>query len=113
MTAGRAGTGAAASAGAGTGATGVGPTAAGMAVDAGLAKPEAIRAALPAQGKQLTFTGSLQVETWADLRIKLDAAAKSTRAWGVQILALAGLFTALAILAALTRRPSALDQPPA
>jgi hypothetical protein len=81
--------------------------------NAGLAKPEAIRAALPAQGKQLTFTGSLQVESWADLRVKLDAAAKSPRTWAVQILALAGVFVALAILAALTRRPSDLDQRPA
>jgi len=81
--------------------------------DAGLAKPEAIRAALPAQGKQLTFTGSLQVESWADLRVKLDAAAKSARPWRVQLLALAGLFVALAVLVALTRRPADLEQAPA
>src|SRR5439155_1519430 len=49
--------------------------------DAGLGKPEAIRATLPAQGKQLTFTGSLQVESWADLRVKLDAKAKSYSQW--------------------------------
>src|SRR5207302_11179106 len=41
--------------------------------DAGVGKPEAIRATLPTQGKQLTFTGSLQVESWADLRVTLNS----------------------------------------
>jgi hypothetical protein len=74
--------------------------------DAGLGKPEAIRAALPAQGKLLTFSGSLQVESWADLQIKLDAKAKSPAVWRRHFLAIAAVFAGLALLAALMRRPA-------
>jgi hypothetical protein len=45
--------------------------------------------------------------------VLVSVAAKSTHAWGVQILALAGVFIALAVLVALSRRPTDLDQNPA
>ena len=78
--------------------------------DAGIGKPEAIRAALPAQGKQLTFTGSLQVESWADLRVKLDAKVKSPSHWKARFLALAGVFAGLTLIAALTRLPAKREE---
>jgi len=74
--------------------------------DAGLGKPEAIRATLPTQGKQLTFTGSLQVESWADLRVKLDAKATSFNRWASRFGALVVLFAGLSLLAGLIRRPT-------
>jgi len=74
--------------------------------DAGAGKPEAIRATLPAQGKQLTFTGSLQVESWADLRVKLDSKAKSPRQWAARGLALGVIFIGLGLLASLIRAPA-------
>ena len=50
--------------------------------DAGATKPESIRASLPAHGKQLVFKGSLQVDPWAALKIKLDTkSASSGRLW--------------------------------
>ncbi len=74
--------------------------------DAGVAKPEAIRANLPAQGKPLIFTGSLQVQSWADLRIKLDAKTKVTNPWASRFAVLALIFAGLGVLAALVRAPS-------
>jgi len=74
--------------------------------DAGLGKPEAIRATLPAQGKQLTFIGSLQVESWADLRVKLDAKAKSHSPWASRFGALLMILAGLSTLAALVSWPS-------
>ncbi len=73
--------------------------------DAGVGKPEAIRAALPAQGRQLTFTGSLQVKSWADLAVKLDARPKSPGNWLAHVLALAAVLVGLAVPAALIRNP--------
>ncbi len=78
--------------------------------DAGVGKPEAIRATLPAKGKQLTFTGSLQVENWADLRVKLDSKEKSSTQWASRSLALIGIFSGLSLLAVLTRDPSRLKR---
>ena len=73
--------------------------------DAGAGKPEAIRATLPAQGKQLTFTGSLQVESWADLRVKLDAKRSAASPWAARFGILVAIFAALAALATLVRAP--------
>jgi hypothetical protein len=74
--------------------------------DAGVAKPESIRAALPAQGKQLTFTGSLQVKEWSDLRVKLDTKTLTSRGWTSRLGMLTGLFAGLGLLMALTRKPA-------
>ena len=74
--------------------------------EGGAGKPESIRAALPAQGKLLTFTGSLQVKEWADLQVKLDTRATSPSTWACRLGALALVFLGLVLFAALTRRPS-------
>lgn len=41
--------------------------------DAAVANPAAIRASVPEQGRLLTFARPLQVDTWADLSIQLEA----------------------------------------
>ena len=66
---------------------------------------EAIRATLPAQGKQLTLTGSLQVESRADLRIKLDATPRSPSQWASRAITLLAIFIGLSMLALLIRGP--------
>jgi len=73
--------------------------------DAGIGKPEAIRATLPAQGKQLTFNGSLQVVSGADLRIKLDATPRSPSQWAARSVTLLAIFIGLSMLALLIRGP--------
>jgi hypothetical protein len=77
--------------------------------DAGPSMPEAIRAALPAQGKQLTFTGSLQVESWTDLQVKLKTKVQPSSRHALRFLALIALGTGLALLAALSRKPNRLN----
>ncbi len=73
--------------------------------DASVGKPEAIRAALPTQGKLLTFTGSLQVDSWSDLQVKLQARPQSPGHWQFHLLILALVFFGLALLSVFTRRP--------
>ncbi len=72
--------------------------------DAGIAKPESIHAALPAQGKQLTFTGSLQVKEWSDLRVKLDTRTLSSHPWALHLGMLIFLFAGLCVVAGLTSK---------
>jgi hypothetical protein len=62
--------------------------------DAAGAKPTAIRATLPERGRLLTFTRSLQVDTWSDLVIELEAAAAKVSAPGTKLLVLALIFVA-------------------
>jgi hypothetical protein len=64
--------------------------------DAAVANPTALRATLPEQGRVLTFTRSLQIDTWSDLRLELEAAAARPSARGLKLLTLVGLFAALA-----------------
>jgi hypothetical protein len=74
--------------------------------DAALANPAAIRAAIPEQGRRLVFTRPLEVNTWADLTLNLQATAAG-QATGLQRLALlAGVFLGFGVvaLAARTRR---------
>jgi hypothetical protein len=68
-------------------------------------KPESIRAALPAQGKRLTFTGSLQVKEWTPLGVKLDAKSVRPSNWLRHLGGLVVVFIGLIVLAALTRKP--------
>jgi hypothetical protein len=74
--------------------------------DAALANPAAIRAAIPEQGRRLVFTRPLEVNTWADLTLNLQATAAG-QATGLQRLALlVGVFLGFGVvaLAARTRR---------
>jgi hypothetical protein len=76
--------------------------------DAAQAVPEAIRASVPKQGMHYTFTRSLQVDTWADLSMRLETR-KIAQAgpWG-RLLMLAVVFVAsLACMFAANRRTTA------
>jgi hypothetical protein len=61
--------------------------------EAAVAAPMAIRAAVPEQGRMLTFRRAVQVDKWADLRLDLEAKAARTAPMG-------GRFVVLLILAA-------------
>lgn len=75
--------------------------------EAAVAAPAAIRAAVPEQGRVLTFKRAVQVDKWADLRIELDAKVARTASWGGRFAMLMVLFcvAACARWAALHRRP--------
>ncbi|MBI2926335.1 MAG: hypothetical protein HYY24_11615 [Verrucomicrobia bacterium] len=64
--------------------------------DAAVANPSALRATLPEHGRVLTFTRSLQVDRWSDLRVELEVAAARVSPRGLKLLTLVGLFAALA-----------------
>src|SRR6185295_11609029 len=53
--------------------------------DAAITAPTAIRAAIPQQGRLLTFRRAVQVDTWTDLTIRLEAVASRTAPWGLRI----------------------------
>ncbi len=67
--------------------------------DAATSSPGAIRASIPKQSRLLTFKRAVAVDTWADLKIGLQATAARAASWGVRVLILAGLFVMLALLA--------------
>jgi hypothetical protein len=64
--------------------------------EAAVAAPAAIRAAVPEQGRVLTFKRAVQVDKWADLRIELDAKVARTTSWGSRFAMLLVLFGCLA-----------------
>ena len=72
--------------------------------DAAVPSPTAIRAAIPQQGRLLTFRRTVQVDTWADLRIQLEAAAARTAPWGFRAAILSMIFVGFALLAWLPGR---------
>ena len=57
--------------------------------DAAVSSPAAIRASIPEQGRLLTFQRAVVVDTWADLELRLKAAAVKAASWGVRLLILA------------------------
>jgi hypothetical protein len=63
--------------------------------DAAVSSPAAIRASIPEQGRLLTFKRAVVVDTWADLRIGLEASAVKAASWSVRVLILAGTLLAL------------------
>src|SRR6185436_15212552 len=67
--------------------------------DAALPTPTAIRAAIPQQGRLLTFRRTVQVDTWADLRIRLEASAFRIAPWGFRVAILVLIFAGFAFLA--------------
>jgi hypothetical protein len=72
--------------------------------DAALAAPAAIRATVPEQGRRIVFTRPLEVNTWTELRVGIEAdAAGSVSGFG-RLLWLGLAFVALALLAAAVRR---------
>ncbi len=71
--------------------------------DAVSAKPAAIRALLPEQGRRLVFTRPLEVNTWADLTIHIDARAAAAVSWLWRLGLLALVLVALLVLGLLAR----------
>ena len=68
--------------------------------DAAVSNPTAIHANLPEQGRLLTFSRAVAVDTWADLQVGLEARADAAASWFTRLSVLAG---AILILALFTR----------
>ncbi|MFM1767602.1 MAG: hypothetical protein RJA22_131 [Verrucomicrobiota bacterium] len=73
--------------------------------DAAVTAPAAIRAAVPEQGRLLTFRRTVQVDTDADLRLQLAATARQAASPLLRLTLLAAVFALLALLAWFSRRP--------
>jgi hypothetical protein len=77
--------------------------------DAAVGNPAAIRAAIPETGRLLTFKRAVVVDTWADLRIGIEASAVKAASWGVRVLILGGTLTLLIGLGFMGRLPRSTD----
>ncbi len=66
--------------------------------DAAVSSPSAIRANVPQQGRLITFSRAVLVDTWADLKLRIQATAARPASTGLRFLVLAGLFAGLAAL---------------
>lgn len=64
--------------------------------DAAVSNPSVIRADIPEQGRKLTFSRAVAVDTWADLHVGLKAGTTATASWGTRFLILIGTAIALA-----------------
>jgi hypothetical protein len=71
--------------------------------EAAVATPAAIRAALPEHGRRLTFTRSLFIDPWAELRVDIKAVAVGPARFA-RFLALAGLLLAIVVVLHLLAR---------
>jgi len=71
--------------------------------DAAVSTPAAIRAAIPEQGRLLTFKRAVVVDTWADLKIGLQASAAKAASWATRLLILAATAIFLAAFSLLGR----------
>lgn len=67
--------------------------------DAAIAAPAAIRAAIPQQGRVLTFKRSVQVDTMTDLRIAIEAGSAQAAPGAARLAMLAALALILGALA--------------
>jgi hypothetical protein len=72
--------------------------------DAAVAAPAVIRASIPQQGRLLTFHRAVQVDTWADLEIKLKTKANRAASIALRMIVLGGVFVGLAALAFAAKR---------
>ncbi len=66
--------------------------------------PAAIRASIPEQGRTLTFRRAVVADTWADLRIGLEARSAQPATWRVRLLVLLALALALGLLGGAARK---------
>ena len=66
--------------------------------DAAVAAPAAIHAAIPEQGRVLTFKRAVEVNPWAEMKIELETKAARGAAWGLKVLMLVALFGVVAIV---------------
>ncbi|MDB6033954.1 MAG: hypothetical protein JWM16_4292, partial [Verrucomicrobiales bacterium] len=67
--------------------------------DAATTSPTAIRASIPEQGRLLTFRRTVQVDTWADLSVRLEATAARSAPWGIRGVILCAVFACFGLLA--------------
>jgi hypothetical protein len=67
--------------------------------DAAASSPAAIRASIPEHGRRLTFRRAVVVDTWADLKISLEAAAAGAASWGMRVIILSGTLLFLVVFA--------------
>jgi hypothetical protein len=71
--------------------------------DAAVTSPAAIRAAVPEQGRVLTFKRAVVIDPWANLRIHLKATAARVASWALRFLILAGTAVFLGLCAWMVR----------
>ncbi len=74
--------------------------------DAAVASPAAIRATVPEQGRRLTFVRPLLVDTWADLRVELEAHAVESTSKSGKLWLLAGVFLIVVVVRWAAGRPT-------
>jgi hypothetical protein len=75
--------------------------------DAAVSSPSVIRASIPEQGRKLTFSRAVAVDTWADLRVGLKAGTTATTSWGLRLLIVVGTALALAAVRFYGRKSTA------
>jgi hypothetical protein len=71
--------------------------------DAAVGNAVAIRAAMPEQGRVLTFKRAVVVDTWADLHIDLEASAVKAASGGVKIMVLGAVLVILVAFGLMAR----------
>jgi hypothetical protein len=67
--------------------------------DAAVSSAAAIHASVPEQGRLLTFKRAVVVDTFADLKIGLEASDVRTASWSLRLLILAGTLLILVVFA--------------
>lgn len=72
--------------------------------DAAISSPAAIRASIPQQGRLLTFRRTVQVDTWADLKIGIEATARQAASLLVRFAIVAAVFALFAALIWMSRQ---------
>jgi hypothetical protein len=65
--------------------------------------PAAIRATIPEQGRTLTFKRAVVADTWADLRIGLEARSSQPATWRVRLMILLAIGVVLGVLGGAAR----------
>ena len=66
--------------------------------DAAVPAPAAIRAAIPQQGRLLTFSRTVQVDTSADLDIRLTASVEKAASFGTRLGILCTVFAGFGLM---------------
>ena len=72
--------------------------------DAAVAAPAAIRAAIPEQGRVLTFKRAVEVNQWADLQLELKTKVVHAAPGGMRFVVLLGILIGVALMFTASRR---------
>ncbi|HRY50144.1 MAG TPA: hypothetical protein P5186_19000 [Candidatus Paceibacterota bacterium] len=72
--------------------------------DAAISAPVAIRASIPEQGRQFTFSRAIQVDTWADMNLTLSARAKRPASSATRLTILAAVALGIIMITWISRR---------